>query len=137
MPIVGSANVASTAVSVRFGVVADDTMIVSDEWLTLPDIAERLELRITAVHQLIRDGGLLATRIDGIRKVPIELVSTDVRVAKHIKGVITVLRDAGFSDDEALRWLFTPDELLGATPARSLHGHKATEVKRRAQALAF
>ena len=42
------------------------------------------------------------------------------------------------SDDEILRWLFTPDETItGGSPVGALlAGHK-TEVRRRAQALAI
>jgi hypothetical protein len=48
-----------------------------------------------------------------------------------------VLADAGFSDDEALRWLFTVDDSLPGSPVQALVENRGTEVKRRAQALAF
>jgi hypothetical protein len=51
--------------------------------------------------------------------------------------VLTLLRDAGYSDEEALRWLTTPDETLPGTPLQALHENRATEIKRRAQALGF
>lgn len=109
-------------------------------WLTIPEVATVLDLRITQVHRLVREGELLAGRLDGVLKVPAELVTTDPQVAKHITGIVTLLRDAGLSSDEALRWLLTPDETYrgeaAMTPAAALHGHKAREVKRRAQALA-
>src|SRR5882762_3379051 len=44
-------------------------------WLTLPDVAERLELPITTVRQLIREGKLLALRRDGVLRVPVELIA--------------------------------------------------------------
>ena len=50
---------------------------------------------------------------------------------------IALLRDAGYSDDEALRWLTTPDDTLPGTPLQALHENRATEIKRRAQALGF
>jgi hypothetical protein len=106
------------------------------EWLALPDVAERLELSITRVHQLIRDGGLLAVRRDGALRVPIELIANRT-VLKHLPGVLTLLHDAGYNDEEALRWLYQPDESLPGTPAQALAGDRATEVKRRAQALGF
>ena len=40
-------------------------------------------------------------------------------------------------DDEALRWLTTPDDTLPGTPLQALHENRATEIKRRAQALGF
>ena len=51
--------------------------------------------------------------------------------------VLTVLSDAGYNDGEALRWLYTPDDSLPGTPAKALQDSRATEVKRRAQALGF
>lgn len=104
--------------------------------MNLPDVAERLDVPITKVHQMIREGGLIAVRRDGVLTVPVELVAGRT-VLKHLPGVITVLRDAGYTDEEALRWLYTPDETLPGTPAAALDGEGATEVKRRAQALGF
>lgn len=107
------------------------------QWLTLPDIAERLSLSISKVHQMVREGSLLAVRRDGVLRVPEELVANST-VLKHLPGVLTLLHDAGYNDEEALRWLYLPDETLrGGTPARTLGGDGAREVKRRAQALGF
>jgi hypothetical protein len=106
------------------------------EWLTLPDIAERLDVPITRVHQMIRDHALIAVRREGVLRVPAELVAGDT-VRKHLPGVLTVLHDAGYNDEEVLRWLFTADESLPGTPATALGGTRAREVKRRAQALGF
>lgn len=105
-------------------------------WLDLPDVAQRLDVPITKVHQMIRDGALMAVRRDGILRVPEELVAGR-NVLKHLPGVLTLLHDAGYNDDEALRWLYTTDSSLPGTPAVALSGDRATEVKRRAQALGF
>ena len=56
-------------------------------------------------------------------------------LVKHLVPVLTLLRDAGYSDDEALRWLTTEDQTLPGTPLQALHENRATEIKRRAQAL--
>ncbi|MCW2597081.1 MAG: hypothetical protein JWP39_2969, partial [Jatrophihabitans sp.] len=41
------------------------------EVLTIPAVAEALDVPVTRVHQYVRDGHLLATRDDaGIRVVP-------------------------------------------------------------------
>jgi hypothetical protein len=116
--------------------VTDDAAQQPAEWLTLPDIAERLDVPVTRVHQMIRDHALLAVRREGVLRVPGELVAGHT-VLKHLPGVLTLLRDAGYNDEEALRWLYTPDETLPGTPAIALDGGRATEVKRRAQALGF
>ncbi len=106
------------------------------QWLNLPDVAQRLDLSISRVHQLIRDRALIAVRRDGVLRVPAELIETAI-VRKHLPGVLTVLHDAGYNDEEALRWLYTADPTLPGTPAVALSGDRATEVKRRAQALGF
>ncbi|WFE30528.1 Rv2175c family DNA-binding protein [Solwaraspora sp. WMMD791] len=106
------------------------------DWLTLPEVAERLEVTISKVHQMIRDRELLAVRREGVRRVPAELVANRT-VRKHLPGVLTVLHDAGFSDEETLEWLYRPDDTLPGTPAAALGGDRAREVKRRAQAEGF
>jgi hypothetical protein len=105
-------------------------------WLALPDVAEKLGLSIIKVHQLIKDGRLVAVRRDGIRQVPYELVANDI-VLKHLPGILTLLHDAGYNDEEVIRWLYTEDDTLPGTPAAALGGDLAREVKRRAQAVAF
>ena len=104
--------------------------------MTLPDVAERLNVPVTKVHQMIRDGSLIAVRRSGVRYVPAELVA-DPNVIKHLPGLLTLLRDAGFTEEESLRWLYSPDDSLPGTPATALVENRATEVKRRAQALAL
>lgn len=106
------------------------------EWLTLPDIAERLSVPVNRVHQMVRDLALIAVRRDGVLRVPAELVANRT-VLKHLPGVLTLLHDAGYNDEEALRWLYVPDDTLPGTPAQALGTDRATEVKRRAQALGF
>jgi hypothetical protein len=105
-------------------------------WVNLPDVADRLDLSISKVNQMIRDGHLLAVRRDGVRVVPAELIENDT-VLKHLPGVLTLLRDAGYNDEEAIRWLYEPDKALDGTAARALSGPLAREVKRRAQAVGF
>ncbi len=111
-------------------------MFDSLAWLTLPDVAAALDIPVTRVHQLLRDGALLATRVDGVLKIPADLIGDGV-VIKGLTGTITLLRDAGYDDEAALRWLFRPDDSLPGTPAQALAENRGTEVKRRAQASAF
>ncbi|MDI6097960.1 Rv2175c family DNA-binding protein [Actinoplanes sp. NEAU-A12] len=105
-------------------------------WINLPDVSEMLGVPISKVHQYIRDGSLLAVRRDGVRVVPAELVANET-VLKHLPGVLNLLHDAGYNDEEALRWLYEPDESLGGNAAIALGGDRAREAKRRAQALGF
>jgi Rv2175c C-terminal domain of unknown function/DNA-binding protein Rv2175c, wHTH domain len=106
------------------------------QWLSLTDVAERLEVPVNKVQQMVRDRVLLAVRRDGSLQVPAELVANRT-VLKHLPGVLTLLHDAGYTDEEALRWLYRPDDSLPGTAAEALSGDRATEVKRRAQAVGF
>ncbi len=106
------------------------------EWLPLPDVADRLRIPVTRVRQLIRDHKLLAERRDGVLYVPDAFIE-DGHILKGLPGLLTLLRDAGFEDAEAMRWLFTEDSSLPGTPVDALTGNRGREVHRRAQALAF
>ncbi|GAA4680224.1 helix-turn-helix domain-containing protein [Streptomyces buecherae] len=106
-------------------------------WLTLPDIAELLDVEVTRVRQLVKEGQLIAVRRGENRAlhVPAEFIG-DGRIVKGLVGTLTLLRDDGFTDEEMLEWLFTADPTLPGTPAQALRENRGTEVKRRAQALA-
>ena len=106
-------------------------------WLTLPEVAELLGVGVNRVRQLVTDRQLLAVRRgeSNALMVPADFVQ-DGRVLKGLPGVLTLLKDARYEDDEALRWLYTDDDLPGS-PAQALVENRGTEVKRRAQALGF
>jgi len=107
------------------------------EWLSLADVAGRLDIPSSRVKQLLRDRKLLAVvRPDGERSVPAAFLDGG-QIVKGLCGTLTVLFDCGFDDEEALRWLFTADETLPGTPIQALSARRGTEVNRRAQALAF
>src|SRR5689334_14270546 len=106
------------------------------EMLTYAEVAERMGIGLTGVKQLVSERRLLAVRTDAGLAVPAEALDGDVPV-KHLFGVLTLLHDAGYSAEEAYHWLTTPDDSLPGTPLQALHENRATEVKRRAQALAF
>ena len=48
-----------------------------------------------------------------------------------------MLADGGYNDEEILAFLYTEDDTLPGRPIDALHGQKAREVIRRAQAMAF
>ncbi|MER6623059.1 MULTISPECIES: Rv2175c family DNA-binding protein [unclassified Streptomyces] len=106
-------------------------------WLTLPDIAEMFGVEVTRVRQLVKEGQLIAVRRGENRAlhVPAAFIDGD-KIVKGLTGTLTLLRDDGFTDEEMLEWLFTPDPSLPGTPAQALGENRGTEVKRRAQALA-
>lgn len=106
------------------------------EWLSLGEVAARLGIDLKRAKQLIRDRKVLAVRrTDGLG-VPAAFVQ-EGEILKGLSGTLTVLADAGFDDEATLRWLFTADDTLPGTPVQALADNRGTEVRRRAQALAF
>jgi hypothetical protein len=106
------------------------------ELLSVPDVAEALGVPVTKVRQMIRDHRLLGVRADGVLQVPAEFIS-DGAVLKGLPGLLTVLTDQGYDEQECLRWLYEEDPSLPGTPVQALRENRGTEVKRRAQALGF
>lgn len=116
----------------------DELEALIAHWLPLPDVAERLDVEVSKVRRLIEEGELIAVRRGEpiVRSVPAELLVDD-RIAPHLAGTITLLRDGGFDDVEVLHWLFTEDDSLPGRPIDRLREGQRGEVRRRAQALAF
>ncbi len=111
------------------------------EWLTVPDVADRLGLDVVKVRALLKDRQLLARRRGerNVLSIPAEFLQDGPdgpAVLKGLPGTLVLLLDARYSDDEALRWLFTDDDLPGS-PIDALRANRGTEVRRRAQALGF
>ena len=115
-----------------------DLEVLVDEWLTLPEVAERLDVIVTRVHKMIKEKHLVDVRRGegNIRYIPGAFL-TPTGILKPLRGTIMVLADAGFNDDEIIRWLFTEDDSLPGRPIDALHAGKKTEIRRRAQALAW
>ena len=111
---------------------------MSDEidYLTVPEVAELLALPLGKVHQLLRDGALAAVRQDGVLRVPADFFDGNA-IVKGLTGTLTVLHDEGYTDEEAVRWLFTPDDSLPGTPMQALRENRIRSVRRRAQVLGF
>ena len=108
------------------------------DWLPLPDVADLLDVSITKVHGLLDERALAAIRVGDrrIRSVPAAFLM-DGHVVESLKGTIVVLSDAGYSDEELITWLFTPDESLRGRPIDALRDGRKTEIRRRAQSLAW
>lgn len=106
-------------------------------WLSLPEVAERLAIPVSRVKQLLRDRKLLGVqRPDGSFGVPAAFLDCG-QVVRGLNGTLTLLLDCGFSDVEAMRWLFTADDTLPGSPIEAIAAHRCSEVNRRAQALAY
>jgi excisionase family DNA binding protein len=127
------------------------------DWLTLPDVAERLGIDVGKVRRLLQEGRLVAVR-RGERNVM--SVPADFLVPQHLanpaaptqpaeqddsepqwavlsalRGTLTLLDDAGFDEAGAIEWLFASDDVLGRSPIEALRSGSKTEVRRRAQTL--
>ena len=107
-------------------------------WLTLPDLADQIGQPLPKVRQLVREGKLVtvARGRPAVQHVPADLVH-DGQLVKGLAGALTVLRDAGYTSEEALRWLLTDDDVLTGRPVDAMAAGRDTAVKRRAQVLAF
>ncbi len=122
------------------------------EWLTLPDVADRLDQDVARVRRLLQEGRLIAVRrgspavlsVPARFLVPGHLANPAApgvpgagpawTVLAALQGTFTVLADVGFSDEGAIRWLFTPAEDLDGTPIAALLAGRKSLVRRLAQA---
>jgi len=120
--------------------VDDDLEELVGDWLTVPDIGERMGLRLSDVRQLIEDRQVLSLRIGprNVVAVPSKFFS-DAGPLPELPGTFTVLGDGRMTDAQILRWLFTPDDTLPArgAPIDALLAGFKTEVRRRAMEAAF
>jgi hypothetical protein len=110
-----------------------------DDWLPLPDVADRLGVDVGKVRRMLQERQLVAVRRGerNILSVPAALLRDD-QLMPELPGTVNVLADAGYQAEDALRWLFTADEtIVGGSPIGALHAGHKTEVRRRAQALAL
>ena len=115
---------------------SDPLRLYGMETLTQAEVADVLRISANRVRQLLRDRRLMAVPGSGGSRIPADFLQ-DGAVLKHLPGLLTVLRDGGFSDEEAFEWLFRADESLPGTPVEALRNDRHTEVTRRAQALAL
>jgi excisionase family DNA binding protein len=105
-------------------------------WLTIPEVAEKLEVPLGRVRRLIEDHHLISIKRDGVQYVPAELIVEKEPLAS-LHGTLIVLLDAGFSLQSAIEWLYSFDEVLGQSPIEALVAGKKSEIRRLAQALAL
>ncbi len=106
------------------------------EWLTVPEVADRLGIVPGKVRRLIEEHALFVVVRDGIKYVPGHLI-VNGEPLPSIPGTISVLIDAGFSIDGAIEWIYTPEDSIGNAPIESLLAGRKSEVRRIAQSLAF
>ena len=106
------------------------------ELLSFGDVAERLDIPVTRVSQLIRDGHLIAVQVEAGRRIPASMIM-DGAVVQSLPSVITQLRDVRYTDEEIVDWLHRDDDSLPGSPIEALRANRGSEVKRRAQVAGF
>lgn len=115
----------------------DLAALISD-WSDWKAAGQALGVSVTKVRTWIREHHLAAAvpTPGAGQQVPSELIQ-DGEIVKGIPGLLTLLHDGGYDDRQILAWLFTPDETLPGRPIDALRENRGSEVKRRAQAMAF
>lgn len=108
----------------------------SIHWLSIPELVEVLGMGVSRVRRLIEDRTLLASKVDGVWKVP-ESFIRDGEPLADLRGTLIVLKDSGYSDEEAMNWLLSVDDSIGLSPVEALRAGRKAEVRRVAQALGF
>ena len=106
------------------------------DWLTVPEVADKLGIVPGKVRRLIEENALFVVVRDGVKKVPAHLI-VEGEPLPSIPGTINVLIDAGFGLERAIEWLYTFEESLGRRPIESLLLGSTSEVRRIAQTLLF
>ncbi|OII35127.1 transcriptional regulator [Curtobacterium sp. MMLR14_010] len=109
-------------------------MSLSERWLTVPDLVDLLGVSPGRVHRLFEQRTLLAARVGGVLRVPVEFLD-DAEPLPELRGTLIVLGDNGFTDDEAVRWMLAVDDAIGDSPINALRAGRKAEVRRIAQSL--
>jgi len=114
-----------------------DLATLVPEWLDWTQAGARLGVTPAKVRTMIRDHELAAAVPvpGGGPRVPADFIDGD-QLLKGLPGLLTLLHDAGFDDRESIAWIFLDADLPGR-PIDALRENRGSEVKRRAQALAF
>ncbi len=110
-------------------------------WLSIPEVADLLGLRLRDVRKLVADHRLAAAQLEenGSLLIPREFLVGEEVIAplNSLRGTLTLLADAGFNDAEAIAWLLNTEEELGESPLEALKSGRIHSVRRVAQMLAF
>lgn len=137
MPDDACASTRTTVVRVSAFPCSNDVLPDTETIVSLPEAADILGIPVTSVHQLLRDHQILAIRRNGIPGIPARFFDSEDEIVRMLPGVITVMRDGKYSNEDILEWLYTDDPSLPGRPVDALHGHLAREVVRRAHAEPF
>jgi len=114
-----------------------DLSVLVPEWNDWAATARALGISVSRVRTLIKDHQLAAAvpSPGAGQQVPALFVQ-DGEIVKGLSGLVTLLHDGGYDDREIIAWLHTDLDLPGR-PIDALRENRGSEVKRRAQAMAF
>jgi hypothetical protein len=106
-------------------------------WLDWGQAAEQLGVTVASVRTMVRRHELAtAAPVPGEgQRIPADFLQ-DGQVVKGLPGLLTVLHDGGYDDRQCIVWVFTDADLPGR-PIDALRENRGSEVKRRAQAMAY
>lgn len=114
-----------------------DLAALVEEWLEWSEVAEQLGVSVGKVRTMIREHQLAAA-VPWERagqRVP-ALFIQDGEPVKGLSGLVTLMHDNGYDDREIIAWVFLDADLPGR-PIDALRENRGSEVKRRAQSMAF
>lgn len=104
--------------------------------MTVPEVADALNIPLGKARRLIEEHSLIAVRRDGVLLVPSELIVSGEPLPS-LRGTVLVLLDAGFTLGKAIEWLYSEEPMIGTTPIKALLAGRKAEIRRLAQALAL
>ncbi|WP_247645226.1 Rv2175c family DNA-binding protein [Arcanobacterium buesumense] len=112
------------------------------EWLSIPEVADILNLQQRDVRAALDRHELIAVRRGQHNALAIhceQLVEEDgkIQILPALHGTVVALHDAGFTDNEALDWLLRDEPELEMTPLAALHSGNIHAVRRIIIGLAF
>ena len=114
-----------------------DLSALVEDWLEWSEVAEQLGVSVGKVRTMIREHQLAAA-VPWERagqRVP-ALFIQDGEPVKGLPGLVTLMHDNGYDDREIIAWIFLDADLPGR-PIDALRENRGSEVKRRAQSMAF
>ncbi len=120
----------------------DQGSIDIPHWLSYPNAADLLGVRLRDIRSMVADSRLVSVRRGDNNA---HAISSDQFVKKDgafvplpsLRGTLIMLSDAGYSSDEAFEWLGRENDELGSTPMSALRQGRASAVRRVVAGLAF
>lgn len=128
----------ASSVPTRLGSVVDE-----QNWLSLPEVAEAVDLPLRTVRGFLRDRVLVAQRRgpNNALAVPaaflVEGETGKLEVLASLRGTNMLLADAGYDDEEIVAWLLRENDEFGAAPITALRAGRIHVVRRAAQVLGY